>query len=118
MNHPPHAGSCSDIDGSGTVDLRELDAAISFILDPNADSALENLMMLDAEGLGSSIRQLRRMLASQAARVMDLFRRWDSDKNGMISRDEFKRAILCSPWACAVRPHELDGLFGAHDPAF
>ena len=66
-----------DTDGSGAIELHELKAAISFIIDPGEDSALEKLMMMDGSGLGDAVQTLRSSLASQAARVIDLFKRWD-----------------------------------------
>ena len=46
---------------------------MGFIVDPEQDSALEKLMMMDDNKLGNSIQKLRTTLATQAARVIDLF---------------------------------------------
>ena len=35
--------------------------------------------------------QLRKMLAKNATRVIDLFRQWDDDGNGTISKKEFRQ---------------------------
>ena len=32
-------------------------------------------------------------LTGEAANVVDLFRRWDDNLNGMVSKDEFRRAM-------------------------
>ena len=38
-------------------------------------------------------RQLRDALAKNALRVGDLFREWDDDNNGKVSKDEFTRGL-------------------------
>ena len=39
------------------------------------------------------IQHVTETLAAKGARVIDLFRAWDDDRNGMISRLEFRRAL-------------------------
>ena len=41
----------------------------------------------------SPLEQLRTALAAQLGRVIDLFRAWDDDDNGRVSRREFHRAL-------------------------
>ena len=40
-----------------------------------------------------SCRQLRDALSAAAVRVIDLFREWDADGNGKVTRDEFHKAM-------------------------
>ena len=37
--------------------------------------------------------QLRDLLTDNAVRVIDLFRDWDDDRNGMIDKREFSKAM-------------------------
>jgi len=37
--------------------------------------------------------QLRRVLTTNAVRVIDLFREWDEDGDGIVSKKEFRRAM-------------------------
>ena len=37
--------------------------------------------------------QLRDALAANSARVIDLFREWDDDGNGLVSKKEFRQAM-------------------------
>ena len=39
------------------------------------------------------VQQLTEALATQMARVIDLFREWDDDENGLVSKLEFRRAL-------------------------
>ena len=39
------------------------------------------------------LEQLLDKLTAEAANVVDLFRRWDDNLNGMVSKDEFRRAM-------------------------
>lgn len=59
-----HSRSCVP-SGSGSVDLEELKAAIAIILDPDADSSFESLMMAEGSVLGEPIRRLRGRLGQQ-----------------------------------------------------
>ena len=58
--------------------------------------------------------ELRDALTKNAKRVIDLFRDWDEDGNGTISKKEFRKAIpllgLCVPTA------EVGQLFDEWDP--
>ena len=38
-------------------------------------------------------QQLRRILRANAVRVIDLFRQWDEDMNGVVSKAEFREAL-------------------------
>ena len=47
----------------------------------------------DAAALSGVAEQLRDALKQQAARVIDLFREWDDDDNGIVSKKEFRKAL-------------------------
>lgn len=63
----------------------------------------------------ASIQRLRDKLAAQASRVIDLFKRWDNDSDGKISRAEFARAMPELGLAHSL-PGEINGLFNTFDP--
>ena len=65
------------------------------------------------EGTLSIKQQIRRVLAANAVKVMDLFREWDTNNDGNLSRSEFRRAMpLLGIHADAK---ELDELFAELD---
>ena len=103
-----------DTDHSGTIDLRELKAAISLILDPGANMSFESLIMANGSMLRGPIERLRDRLAAQASRVIDLFRRWDLDGNGYISMNEF-RCMLPELGFSGCLPWEVEELFNDFD---
>ena len=37
--------------------------------------------------------QLRELLTANSVRVIDLFRQWDTDGNGVVDKKEFRRAV-------------------------
>ena len=57
---------------------------------------------------------LKQALVESAARVIDLFREWDSDGNGKVSRSEFHRAMGELKFDAAAE--EVDKLFDSWDP--
>ena len=61
----------------------------------------------------SLVDGLRDALTANAARVMDLFRDWDVDGNGLISKKEFRKAIRLL--AGAIPVDDIDALFDEWD---
>lgn len=57
--------------------------------------------------------QLRDVLTANFVRVLDLFRAWDEDGNGLISREEFVRGM--APLGIVVPPAESGSLFDTFD---
>lgn len=47
----------------------------------------------DTNETSSLVKQLTDTLAANMARVIDLFREWDDDENGLVSKLEFRRAL-------------------------
>jgi len=58
-----------------------------------ASTALRNSEFSLEEGAKELSQQLREALVSNASRVIDLFREWDEDGDGMISKKEFEVAM-------------------------
>ena len=69
---------------------------------------------VDEESDKSIAEQLRDALAASSARVVDLFREWDTDGNGKVSREEFHKAMAALHFD--VPAAEIDALFDAWDP--
>ena len=59
-------------------------------------------------------RSLRDALVANSARVIDLFREWDEDGNGMVSKDEFLRALPLL--GLQVKAKDAETLFRSFDP--
>lgn len=57
--------------------------------------------------------QLKRALQKHAIRVIDLFREWDTDGDGQISRKEFRKAMPLLGMDLPTRT--IDELFDQHD---
>ena len=58
--------------------------------------------------------QLREALSKAAVRVGDLFRDWDDDNSGTVSREEFHKAM--AELQFNVPASEIDALFSEWDP--
>ena len=59
-------------------------------------------------------RQLRDILSKNAVRVIDLFREWDEDGDGTVSKKEFRKAMPLL--GLDVPKKEIDALFDEWDP--
>ena len=57
--------------------------------------------------------QLREALQSHHVRVIDMFREWDKDASGAVSKKEFREAM--AHLQLDVPPREVDGLFETWD---
>ena len=58
--------------------------------------------------------QLRDILSKNAVRVIDLFREWDEDGDGTVSKKEFRKAMKFL--GVDASKEELDMLFDTFDP--
>ena len=54
------------------------------------------------------------MLTAKAVRVIDLFKQWDEDGNGAVSKKEFRKAMPLLGFE--VPKEEVDKLFDSMDP--
>ena len=57
---------------------------------------------------------LRDSLSKNATRVVDLFREWDEDGNGKVTKSEFRKALPML--GLQAEKSEMDNLFDAWDP--
>ena len=104
-----------DVDRSGIINVDELATTLQKLLDPSAHEHLEELLEKN-ESLSSSIVAMREKLTQNAARVIDLFKQWDNDGDGTISRSEFVKAMpMLGLQDCL--PIEINALFSAFDPS-
>ena len=132
-----------DLDKSGSVDYKELNkqlrvgagSALDPLLQPGAageigtkssnkhklrrkdpnqmkSSKLSNVA-IDLDSDKSVQEQLRDILTANAVRVIDLFREWDDDGNGVISKKEFRTAL--NAMGIKAEKSEVDGLFDSFD---
>ena len=67
------------------------------------------------EEAGSLMAKLRRTLASNLQRTMDLMRSWDTDGSGLIDKAEFSRAVRKLVPEDEFDPRVADALFDAFD---
>lgn len=68
---------------------------------------------VDLRGNQTVQEQLKAVLRANAARVIDLFREWDDDGNGTISKKEFRQGLRL--FGLDADRGELDALFDALD---
>ena len=67
---------------------------------------------VDGHSCGGS--QIADALTKNAVRVIDLFREWDDDDSGTVTRKEFHKAM--GQFGLDVPPEEVDKLFDEWDP--
>ena len=58
--------------------------------------------------------QLRDALSKNAVRVIDLFRDWDDDQSGSVSKKEFRKAM--NQFGLDAHKKEVEALFDSWDP--
>ena len=69
--------------------------------------------LAEAANAKDMAEQMRRVLGSNGARVVDLFRAWDVDDDGLVTKKEFRQAMVALGYQ--VPKHEVDGLFAMLD---
>ena len=130
-----------DMDGGGTIDYKELNkmlrkqakiadnlklgAAGDEYLKPSTNkyklrkgkakggSVLPSSIKLKPQAGKPIMMQLQEMLNANSVRVIDLFREWDEDGSGTVSKKEFRKAIAALGYD-APKP-DVDGLFSKFD---
>ena len=95
-----------DADGGGSLAYKELKKLLSGAPPPKKKT-------LELSGVGPMSDQLADALKSQATRVMDLFRSWDRDGDGEVSKAEFHKAIPAL--GLTVPKADVDALFSQWD---
>ena len=76
-------------------------------------SALGNIDLDEDSGVPYQ-EQLRSALSQHAVRVIDLFREWDEDESGTVSKKEFRKAMPML--GLDVPVGDVDALFDTWDP--
>ena len=113
-----------DEDRSGAVDFRELNSQLrpstvarnKFDLRRNAGGRRGGRMgstMLSTAGSENVQTQLRSILVANRARVIDLFREWDADGDGLVDQVEFRDSVRALGYD-APRA-DVDALFASFD---
>ena len=72
------------------------------------------MVKLSASSDKSVAEQLRDALSAASVRVIDLFRSWDDDGNGKVSKREFRKAMAELQFNAPAA--EIDALFDEWDP--
>ena len=103
-----------DMDGSGIIHIDELEAAAAQLLDPAVASHLEELVQ-QGRSIKESVLWIREKLTDQATRVIELFKEWDTNHDGIISRSEFVEAMPYLGMQHCL-PIEVTALFNEFDP--
>eukprot|EP00964_Phaeocystis_antarctica_P155487 scaffold124713_cov36-Phaeocystis_antarctica.AAC.1 len=75
-------------------------------------AALNSNVQIDPDG--NVQEQLRQILIDNAVRVIDLFRDWDDDGDGKVSKKEFRKAMVAL--GLDVPRKDVDALFDTFDP--
>ena len=81
-----------DEDGSGSISIRELQNSLRWVRSCEKCMELRN-EAFSFDGTLSIQAQVRRALAVNSVRVMDLFREFDENGDGVLSQQEFTRAM-------------------------
>ena len=104
-----------DPDGGGSIEYAELSVALRN-QKPGAagkkGAALASTVAIDPDG--NVQEQLRDILTANAVRVIDLFRDWDDDGDGTVSKREFRKAM--QTLGLNVPREDVDALFDSFDP--
>ena len=113
-----------DPDGSGVLSLDELRHELrdhktaARIAEFKAKEAKRQMLLqgldIDEDSEKSVAEQLREALAKSAVRVIDLFNDWDTDGNGKISKEEFRKAMGLLGFNVPAK--DIDALFDSWDP--
>jgi len=69
---------------------------------------------IDESSAKTVTEQMRDILSQHAVRVIDLFREWDEDGDGTVSKKEFRKAMPLL--GLEVPRKEVDALFDEWDP--
>ena len=77
-------------------------------------AALNSNVQIDLESDVPVQDQLRDILIDNAVRVIDLFRDWDDDGDGQVSKKEFRKAMVAL--GLKVGRKDADALFDTFDP--
>ena len=105
------AGSYSVEVPSQRLSFRSLKSTLRKPKLPTKEEMVEYIIEQKTQHLAE---QLRDSLSKNAKRVADLFRDWDDDQSGTVSRAEFHKAI--KEMQFSVPKEVIDDVFSAWDP--
>ena len=105
MQHRAVAGGMTDL-GSDFSDLE------AFMTGSRSGKAVTLRPVKAKDGTPPS-EVLKTVLAAHFGRVIELFREWDDDGNNMVSRKEFRQAVLAL--GLKVEREDADALFAEFD---
>ena len=126
-----------DPDGSGTLEYKEINKLLkkSIELNPSLQagaageiatastnkhalrkgvSKQKSMLNVNLDEDGDVKEQLKQHLFKEAVRIIDLFREWDEDGDGTVSKKEFRKAMPML--GLDVPKVEIDALFDEWDP--
>jgi len=105
-----------DKDRSGLLSIGELEAAVYGLLeDPSGVGAIEEWLSHGNDVMQTSVKQMNTKLKSQMSKMVALFKKWDRDGDGAVSREEFARALPLLGLTGNTQK-EIDALFDSFDP--
>lgn len=89
-----------DDDSSGCISLKEVHHALRWVDSCENCQKMRSAAYL-SDGTLSIQEQIRNALAANAVKVLDLFREWDRDGDGLVSEKEFLQAMPMLGIHCA-----------------
>ena len=101
---------------NAAIAIHDIEAAIREVVEPKALAVIDELLARGNDVMDTSVKQMQGDLGGQAARVIDLFKKWDKNGDGTISRPEFFRAMPVLGMV-GNTAEEVDALFAAFDPS-
>jgi len=82
-------------------------------VEPKGKVSMLGYLDIDEDSDKSIVEQMREALQSNAGRVIDLFREWDTDRDGTVTKKEFRKAM---PMLGLDAPKkDIDELFDSFD---
>ena len=66
---------------------------------------------VDPETVAAHMAHIRTVLNANRSRVLDLFRKWDADRSGEVTKQEVREALKGVKGLEELPPHEIDALF-------
>lgn len=113
---PDQLFAAIDVDNSGRLSVGELETALYGLLsDDQSVEAVQRLLALGSDMMSLPVRTLNEKLRGQVSKVIALFKEWDRDGDGSISRYEFRKA-LPQLGLTGFTNAEIDALFDSYDP--
>ena len=98
----------------GTGELDAVEHSIRALLEPGLLAQLDEILSQGNDVMRTGMRQLTEALNAQSGRVIDLFKKYDVDRDGKITQAEFQKAAPTGPHAVHyMYPHRAHPSLGA-----